>query len=75
MVLRLIDVGIIRSGPGSSANALGPSALPRTGTYRIGKLQLAYDSIKVARKIRIRVSKEIDFTIGSNQDTGTNISP
>ena len=39
------SVGIICSG--SDASALGTCALPRTGIFRIGKLQLAYDSIKV----------------------------
>jgi len=32
---------------GSDASALGNCTLPRTGISRIGKLQLAYDSMKV----------------------------
>jgi len=45
-------VGIIC--PGSDASALGTCALPRTGIFRIGKLQLAYDSIKVVRNNKNR---------------------
>ena len=41
-------VGIICSG--SDASTLRTCALLRTGIFRIGKLQLAYNSIKVVRK-------------------------
>ena len=38
----------------SDVSALGTCALPRTGIFLIGKLQLAYDSIKVVRKNKNR---------------------
>ena len=41
-------VGIICSG--SDVSALGTYALPCTGIFRIGKLQSAYNSIKVVEK-------------------------
>jgi len=43
-----VAVGIICIG--SDASAFGTCALPRTGIFRIGKLRLAYDSIKVVKK-------------------------
>ena len=48
----LLGVGIICIG--SDASALGTCALPRTGIFRIGKLPLAYDSIKVVKKNKNR---------------------
>jgi len=45
-------VGIICSG--SNVSALGTYALPRTGIFWIGKLQLAYSSIKVVKKNKNR---------------------
>jgi len=52
LVKKQSTVGIICSG--SDASALGTCALPRTGMFRISKLQLAYSSIKVVKKNKNR---------------------
>ena len=51
------------------AHSPGNCALPRTGIFRIGKLQLAYDGIKVVRKNKNRGVESDRFPHGCRQQS------